>query len=324
MLNTPLCDLLGIDVPILLAPMGAGGTSAELAAAVSNNGGLGGIGTLFRDPVAIRRDIDMVRQLTNRHYAISHIPTMLDRELFAYTLAVRPAVVSFALADPGDLVREAHDAGALVIIQVTTVAQAAQAAASGADVIIAQGGEAGGYSGTVSTIALVPQVVDAVSPIPVVAAGGIFDGRGIAAALTLGASGVNLGTRFLASAEAPVETAYKQAIAEAHSEDAIKAGIINEIKPLPGTVGYGTVIRALRSVFLDEWTAKPEQARREGERLWQEIGRRHEAGLRRETLVTAGQTVGGIREILPVSEIMRRLIAETAAALAVGAGTISA
>ena len=92
MLRTPLCDLLGIDVPILLAPMGAGGTSAELAAAVSNNGGLGGIGTLFRDPVAIRRDIDMVRQLTNRHYAISHIPTMLDRELFDYTLAARPAV----------------------------------------------------------------------------------------------------------------------------------------------------------------------------------------------------------------------------------------
>lgn len=141
----------------------------------------------------------MVRQLTNRHYAISHIPTMLDRELFDYTLAARPAVVSFALADPGDLVREAHDAGALVIIQVTTVAraaQAAQAAGSGADVIIAQGGEAGGYSGTVSTIALVPQVVDAVSPIPVVAAGGIFDGRGIAAALTLGPVGLIWGHGF--------------------------------------------------------------------------------------------------------------------------------
>ena len=322
-LKTPLCNLLGIDVPILLAPMGAGGTSAELAAAVSNNGGLGGIGTLFRDPDAIRRDIDTVRQLTNRHYAISHIPTMLDRELFDYTLAARPAVVSFALGDPGDLVREAHDAGALVIIQVTTVAQAVQAAESGADVIIAQGGEAGGYSGSVSTIALVPQVVDAVSPIPVVAAGGIFDGRGIAAALTLGASGVNLGTRFLASEEAPVESVYEEAIAEARSEDAIKASIINEIKPLPGTVGYGTVPRALRSAFLDEWSAKPEQARREGERLWEEIGRRHKAGLRRETLVMAGQTVGGIQEVLPVSEIMRRLIAETATALAVGARTIA-
>jgi enoyl-[acyl-carrier protein] reductase II len=261
---------------------------------------LGGIGTLFRDPVAVRRDIDMVRQLTNRHYAISHIPTALDRELFDYTLAARPAVVSFALADPGDLVRQAHDAGALVIIQVTTVARAVQAAGSRADVIIAQGGEAGGYSGTVSTIALLPQVVDAVSPIPVVAAGGIFDGRGIAAALTLGASGVNIGTRFLASEEAPVESAYKEAIVEAQAEDAIKAGIINEIKPLPGTVGYGTVTRALRSAFPDEWSAKPEQARREGERLWEEIGRRHKAGLRRETLVMAGQTVGGIQEILPV------------------------
>jgi len=323
MLKTRLCDILGIDVPFLLAPMGAGGTSAELAAAVSNHGGLGGIGTLFREPGAIRRDIDVVRQLTNRHYAISHIPTVLDREMFDYTLAAQPAVISFALGDPGDLVREAHDAGALVITQVTTVGQAVQAARNGTDVIIAQGGEGGGYSGTVSTMALVPQVVDAVSPVPVVAAGGIFDGRGVAAALTLGAVGVNLGTRFLASEEAPVETAYKQAIAEARSEDAIKAGIINEIKPLPGTVGYGTVLRALRSPFLDEWTAKPDQARREGERLWEEIGRRHKAGLRRETLATAGQTVGGIGEILPVSEIIRRLVAETETALAAAGRTVS-
>jgi nitronate monooxygenase/enoyl-[acyl-carrier protein] reductase II len=323
MLRTPLCDLLGIDVPILLAPMGAGATSAELAAAVSNHGGLGGIGTLFRDPLAIRRDIDTVRQLTNRHYAISHIPTVVDRELFDYTLAARPAVISFALGDPGDLAREAHDAGALVLIQVTTVGQAVQAVRSGADVIVAQGGEGGGYTGTVSTMALVPQVVDAVSPVPVVAAGGIFDGRGIAAALSLGASGVNIGTRFLASAEAPVENTYKQAIAEARSEDAIKADIINEIKPLPGKVGYGTVIRALRSPFLDEWSAKPEEALREGEHLWEEIGRRHQAGLRRETLVTAGQTVGGIQEILPVAEIMRRLIAETETALTAASRNIS-
>src|SRR4029453_18999319 len=182
MLKTPLCDLFGIEVPIILAPMGTC-TSAELAAAVSNEGGLGGVGSLFRTTAAIKRDIDMVRKLTSRPFAINHIPQTLDAEAFRYTLEARPAVVSFALGDPGDLVRQAHDVGSLVMLQVTTVGQAVEAAERGVDVIIAQGGEAGGYCGDVSTMTLVPQVVDAVSPIPVVAAGGIFDGRGIAAAL---------------------------------------------------------------------------------------------------------------------------------------------
>jgi hypothetical protein len=136
-----------------------------------------------------------------------------------------------------------------------------EAAERGADVIIAQGGEAGGYGGVVSTRALVPQVVDAVSPIPVVAAGGIFDGRGIAAALML------------------------------------------------GTGGYGTVLRSLRTPFMDEWGAKREEARRECGRLWPEFHPRIRAG-RRETLLTAGQTSGGIKEILPVAEIIRQLTAE--------------
>jgi nitronate monooxygenase/enoyl-[acyl-carrier protein] reductase II len=193
-------------------------TSAEFAAAVSNNGGLGGIGSLLRTTEAIKRDIDVVRELTNRHYAVNHIPPTLNEEAFRYTLAARPALISFALGDPGALVEQAHDVGSKVMLQVTTVAQAVQAAERRVDVIIAQGGEAGGYAGNVSTMALVPQVVDAVSPIPVVAAGGIFDGRGIAAALMLGAVGVNLGTRFLASIEAPISEQWKQAIARANSK----------------------------------------------------------------------------------------------------------
>src|SRR5712691_12685553 len=160
MLKTSLCDLLGIDVPIILAPMGTC-TSAELAAAVSNAGGLGGIGTLFRSFAAIKRDIDLAKTLTQRPFAINHIPQTLDAEAFRYTLAARPAVISFALDDPGDLVRQAHDVGSRVMLQVTTVAQAVQAAERGVDVIIAQGGEAGGYCGEVSTMVLVPQVVDA-------------------------------------------------------------------------------------------------------------------------------------------------------------------
>jgi nitronate monooxygenase/enoyl-[acyl-carrier protein] reductase II len=144
------------------------------------------------------------------------------------------------------------------MLQVTTVTQAIQAAEQGVDVIIAQGGEAGGYAGDVSTMALVPQVVDAVSPIPVVAAGGIFDGRGIAVALMLGAVGVNLGTRFVASEEAPVSTEWKRAIAGAKSEDAIKVDVLNDISPLPGTVTARSCALSTRP----SWTSGAGSARR--------------------------------------------------------------
>jgi nitronate monooxygenase/enoyl-[acyl-carrier protein] reductase II len=314
MLKTPLCDRFGIEVPIILAPVGTC-TSAEFAAAVSNAGGLGGIGSLFRPTAAIKRDIDVVRRLTSRPFAINHIPQTLDAEAFRYTLEARPAVISFALADPGDLVRQAHDVGSLVMLQVTTVAQAVQAAERGVDVIIAQGGEAGGYWGEVSTMALVPQVVDAVSPIPVVAAGGIFDGRGIAAALMLGAVGVNLGTRFIASTEAPAPEEWKQAITAAKSEDAIKVDVINDISPLPGTEGFHTVPRSLPTAFLDEWSGKREEACRDSDRLRGQIVATTQAGRQHECVLWAGETAGGINEILPVGEIMRRLMAETEAAL---------
>jgi enoyl-[acyl-carrier protein] reductase II len=318
MLRTPLCDLLGIDVPIILAAMGGTASSAEFAAAASNKGALGSIGSLFRTSAAIKRDIDVVKELTNRNFAVNHIPPVLDADAFRHTLAARPAVISFALGDPGDLVRQAHDVGSKVMVQVTTVAQAIEAAERGADVIIAQGGEAGGYGGIVSTMALVPQVVDVVSPVPVVAAGGIFDGRGIAAAFMLGAVGVNMGTRFLASQEAPIEDAWKAAIASAQSEDAVKVEVLNDIQPLPGTAGYGTVLRSLRTPFMEEWGKKREEARREGERLWTEMQARTRAGQRHETLLTAGQTSGGIKEILPVAEIIRQLATEAETLLSRG------
>ena len=314
MLRTPLCDVLGVELPIILAPMGSA-TSAEFAAAVSNQGGLGSIGTLFRTTAAIKRDIDVVRELTKRPYAVNHIPQVLDAEAFRYTLAARPAVISFALGDPGDLVRQAHDAGARVMVMVTTVGQAIEAAKRGVDVIIAQGGEAGGYGGSVSTMVLVPQVVDAVSPIPVVAAGGIFDGRGLAAALVLGAAGANLGTRFLASDEAPIPDEWRKAIIAANSEDTMKADVLNDISPLPGTVGYNTVLRSLHTEFLDEWSAQRDEAHRERDRLLGHILSTHRAGRQHDTLLTAGQTAGGITEVRPVAEIMRRLIAEAEAAL---------
>src|SRR5262245_57438817 len=123
MLRTPLCDLLQVDHPILLAPMGSA-TSAEFAAAASNAGILGSIATLGRTTEAILRDLAAIRDLTDRPFSVNHVPQTLDETAFAATLALRPAVISFALGDPGDLVQRAHDAGSLVMLQVTSVEQA--------------------------------------------------------------------------------------------------------------------------------------------------------------------------------------------------------
>ena len=236
MLGTPLCDCLGIDAPVIQAGMSVF-TSPELVAAVSNAGGLGSLGAWQRPADQLEADLAAVRDATNRPFAVNHVVPDLDDAGFDLTLKVAPAVISFALDDPGDLVDHAHDAGSLVMHQVTTVAQASEVASRGVDIIVAQGGEAGGYGGTVATLPLVPQVVDAVSPVPVVASGGISDGRGLAAALTLGAAGVNIGSRFLASAEAPIPQGWKEAIVAAPSEEFVQVGFLNDIRPNPGAVG---------------------------------------------------------------------------------------
>jgi nitronate monooxygenase/enoyl-[acyl-carrier protein] reductase II len=164
-------------------------------------------------------------------------------------------------------------------------------------------------------VALVPQVVDAVAPIPVVAAGGVFDGRGLAAALLLGAVGVNVGTRFLASPEAPITDGWLQAIFAARSEDTIKADALNAVRPLPGAAGFGTVLRSIRTPFLDEWNPKLDEAGRQRDRLGAEIAAAIQAGRGHEYVATAGQAAGAIADVLPVAEIIRRLVTEAEEAL---------
>lgn len=321
MLKTRLTVMLGIDHPIVLAPMGSA-TSPAFAAAVSNAGALGSIGTLNRPLDVILRDLRAIRGLTSKPFAINHIPTLLMEEAFQATLDLRPAVVSFALGDPGDLVRRVHDAGSLAQAQVTTVAQASQAAERGVDIIVAQGSEAGGHAGTVSTLALVPQVVDAVSPLPVIAAGGIFDGRGLAAALLLGAVGVNLGTRFLASHEAPIDAGWQRRILDACSEDSVKAEALNAIYPEPGTVGYGTAPRALRSPFIDHWNANLEAAGRNRETLRAELTAMASEGRRHEIYSAAGQSAGGVRDVISVEAIICRIVEEAERALSHGLAVV--
>lgn len=335
MIRTPLCELFGIEHPVVQAGMGPFAPAA-LAAAVSNAGGLGSIGTFGLDPIHLarssedlHRQFDSMRGLTDRPFAVNLVVPYFEDggderiALLDRALDIRPKVVSFALGDPGDLVDRAHDAGALVMLQVTTVAQAERGAERGVDVIVAQGGEAGGYGGSVATMALVPQVVDAVRPIPVVAAGGIFDGRGLAAALMLGAVGVNVGTRFLASREATIRDAYKQAILAAASEDAVKFDPLNDLLPSPGTRGYGTVLRSLRTPFIDELNARPDLVRGDRERLLDVLRSTIQAGEVHEVLPTAGQTAGGIREVLPAAEILRRMVSEAEGALVAAARAVT-
>ena len=202
-LRTELCDVLGVDVPIIQAGMSVH-TSPALVVAVAESGALGSLGAWGRRLAAVGDDIRRIRDETDRPFAVNYLPPDMDEESFASTLDAAVPVISFATGDPGDLVARAHDAGSLVTVQVTTVAQAEQAAEREADVIIAQGGEAGGYGGEIATMVLVPQVVSRVRPVPVVAAGGFVDGAGLVAALALGACGISIGTRFLATAESPI------------------------------------------------------------------------------------------------------------------------
>jgi len=243
-------------------------TSAALVAAVSNAGGLGSLGAGARSTKSFEKHLRQTRELTDRPFAVNHTltPAGLNEEAFVLTLRAKPRLISFALGDPSEYVRRAHDAGSLVMHQVTTVKQALQAAERGVDIIIAQGSESGGFGGTVAGLALIPQVVDAVKPIPVVAAGGIADGRGLAAALVLGAQGANIGTRFLASAEAPIPESWKQAILAAESEDAIKVEIWGELFPATGSA-YPAIPRTLHSPFIDEWQGRRDDVKREAERL---------------------------------------------------------
>ena len=329
---TPLCELLGIDHPIIQAGMGPF-APASLAAAVSNAGALGSIGTFGLDPINLVRPADdlaqqfaSIRELTDKPFAVNFVVPYFEERvdegmaLFDRALSIAPKVVSFALGDPGDLVERARDRGALVMVQVTSVGQAEQAAARGVDVIVAQGGESGGYGGSVATMVLVPQVVDAVRPIPVVAAGGIFDGRGLAAALVLGAVGANVGTRFLASREATISDGYKEAILEAASQDAVKFDALNDLLPSPGTKGYGTVLRSIRTPFIDELHGQREIPRRDAARLLDVLKTAIQAGNVHEVMPTAGQTAGGIRELLPAAEIIHRMISQAETALAGASG----
>lgn len=317
MLRTPLCDLLGIDVPLIQGPMIQAST-ARLAAAASNAGALGSIATVLLPVERLREEIAQIQERTDRPYAINHIMNQFDSVAWEATLDARPPVVSFALGDPGELVEQVHAYGGLVLQQVATVRSALTAAERGVDVIIAQGSEAGGNSGLISTLTLVPQVVDAVRPVPVVAAGGIADGRGLAAVLMLGAAGANIGTRFLASRESSAPDGWKQAIVAADSSDVGKFAPFNAaFPPAPGE--YFTIPNVIRTPFTEELHRRATGEQIDGQALRGELLAAVRQERLHELLPMAGQAAGLIHDIPSAAEIIARIVAEAEGTLR-GAG----
>jgi nitronate monooxygenase/enoyl-[acyl-carrier protein] reductase II len=311
-LRTPLCELLGIDVPIVGAPFGPW-EQVDLAAAICAAGGLGSVGTALRTVPELQAQWERLRERTDRPFAINHTVRPFDEEAFAATLAFRPAAISFHLGVAADLVARAHDAGILWIQQVMSRAQAQEAVTAGADVIVAQGGEAGGNSGFVSTFVLVPQVVDLAGEIPVVAAGGIADGRGLAAAIALGAQGVCMGTRFLAATEMRIADEWKQRIVAADALDAVKVANSDRVMPPFNRPGGPAEPRALETPLIAQLRRHPEwvDPTTMGPRLRESLL----SGRGDEYLPFTGQSAGLIEDVLGAAEIVERVMAEAEAVL---------
>jgi NAD(P)H-dependent flavin oxidoreductase YrpB (nitropropane dioxygenase family) len=216
--TTPLCELLGIERPIVQAPMS---DIVPLAAAVSNAGALGMVTlTWSADTAAVVRE---VAALTSRPFGGNFVLTSDHHRRLDQALAAGLRIVSFFMGDPAGYVEQVHDAGGIVLHTVGTAEEARRAVGSGVDVIVAQGWEAGGHVwGTIATLPLIPAVVDAVAPVPVIAAGGIGDSRGVAAVLALGAQAAWLGTRFLLAEEMPIHEDYRRRLIAAAETDPMR------------------------------------------------------------------------------------------------------
>jgi nitronate monooxygenase len=258
--RTPLCDLVGIEVPVVLAPMG-GAVTPELAAAASNAGALGMLPLTWTSPDEIVTIVEETRQRTERPFGVNLGLAWDQRDRLASALRAGVRVVSLFWGDASALIGEAREEGAIVFVTVGTAEEGRAATGAGADVIVAQGWEAGGHVwGSVSTLALVPRVVDAVAPIPVVAAGGIADGRGLAAVLALGAAGAWVGTRFLAASEAAIHPDYRRRILAAGEADTFYGTLFDRGWP-------DAPHRTLRNSTVEAWeqAGRPPSGSRPGE-----------------------------------------------------------
>ncbi len=306
-LHTPICDLFQIETPIFLAGMG-GVAYADVCAAVSEAGGYGTLGMAGAAPEAIREEMQKVRALTDKPFGVDLLAALPDSIDAAADVIIEEGASAFiaGLGVPGPVISKFHEANVKVISMCGKVGHAVAAEAAGCDAVVAQGTEAGGHTGRVAGIALIPQIVDAVE-IPVLAAGSIVDGRGLAAALAFGAQGVWMGTRFIASEEARAAKVYKERILGAGSADTIVTRCYS-----------GKPMRNITNPYIEVCERHPEEILRFPEQA--AISNRE--GVMNLTLdswaemdperscMPAGQGVGGIEEILSAREIVRRVRAE--------------
>ena len=310
MIKTPLCDMLGVQHPIMLAGMG-GVSYAEVVAAVSNAGGFGTLGMAGTSAKFIEAQMKQVRELTDKPFGVDLLSAQPESLTAAIDVIIANGAKAFVagLGVPYPIVKQLKDAGVLVFAVVGKVDHAVKAEQAGCDGVIAQGTEGGGHTGAVASVALWPQVVDAVK-IPVVAAGGLYDGRGLAAALAMGCEGVWMGTRFIASKEAHAGQPYKDAIVAMNEADTtISRGFT------------GKTLRALKNkttVQFETEQAKPFPAQAMESVQLNRLG--PIAGIIDNVdpsfqCLAVGQGGGGVREVLSCAEIVNRTLSEAEATL---------
>ncbi len=312
-LRTPLCDLLDIEHPILLAGMG-GVSYAELAAAVSNAGGYGVLGMAGRGPDFIREQMRKVKSLTDRPFGVDLLAASPESLTASVDVIIEEGASAFiaGLGIPMPIMEKLKKAGLKVMVVCGAVKHAVKAEQAGCDAVICQGGEGGGHTGLVGSLPLIAQAVEAVR-IPVVGAGGLYDGRGLAACLALGAQGVWMGTRFIASEEAHAGDLYRQTIVEAADEDTVRTRCYS-----------GKPMRVKKNAYVDDWESRPQDI--QPFPIQAGISVRNEAmggiGGQTENLdpdkscFAMGQSAGGVHDVLPAGDIVRRLMAEAHAAIA--------
>jgi enoyl-[acyl-carrier protein] reductase II len=306
-LRTPICDAFNIELPIFLAGMG-GVAFAEVCAAVSEAGGYGTLGMTGVEPERIRKEMRYVRQLTDRPFGVDLLAALPEQVSAAIDVIIEEGASAFiaGLGVPEPVIEKCHSAGVKVISLCGKVSHAVHAEQAGCDVVVAQGTEAGGHTGKVAGMALIPQVVDAVK-IPVLAAGSIVDGRSLTAALALGAQGVWMGTRFVASHEARAAEGYKKCITEIGSTDTVVTRCYS-----------GKPMRVIRNPYVEDRERNPEQT----EPFPQQLVSSVEGGLMgslagdlgefdpARTCMPAGQGSGSIGEIASCADIIERVVAE--------------
>jgi len=299
MIKTPLCDLLGIEYPILQGGM-AWVSTAKLAAAVSEAGGLGIIGSGHNDAQWVRDQINKTREMTSKPFGVNVMmmsPHVED--VMQVILKERVPVITTGAGNPAKYIPQLKEIGTKVIPVIPSVALAQRLEKAGVDAVVAEGMESGGHIGELTTMALVPQVVNGVN-IPVIAAGGIADGRGLVAALALGASGVQIGTRFMCASECEIHDNIKKMIVKAKDRDTTVSGR-----------STGHPIRALKNRLTKQYEDMERECVPVEELEKLGIGRLRNAMIDGDTeygTVACGQIAGMVREIQPAREIINNIM----------------